>query len=275
MENYLQSTQLSKTNLELNNEVTKRRNQQLVWISSFVVLSLAFAFIYNRYRFKQKQKMQAELLHQQALRNKAIIEAEEKERIRIAKDLHDGVGQQISAVKLNLSALEHELKLEQAQKTKMETLLSLVDDAVKEVRGVSHNMMPNALIRSGLATAVREFVNKLAATGALKINLQIVGLNERLENTTETVLYRVLQECVSNIIKHANASEINIQLVKHEHNLSMMIEDNGKGFDTSLVNSASGIGLKNMQSRVAFLNGTIEFDSTPNNGTTVIVDVPV
>lgn len=260
---------------ELKTEVTKRRTQQFLWLGGVAILLLAFTFTYNRYRWKQKAKFDAELLKQQELRNKAIIEAEEKERIRIAKDLHDGVGQQISAVKMNLSALEHELKLEQTQKTKMEALLSLVDDAVKEVRGVSHNMMPNALIRSGLGTAVREFVNKLSATDALKINLQIVGLNERLESTTETVLYRVLQECVSNIIKHAHATEINIQLIKHAKNLNMMIEDNGKGFDVSIANSASGIGLKNMQSRVAFLNGTIEFDSTPNRGTTVVVDVPL
>src|SRR5690606_33746024 len=107
--------------------------------------------------------------------------------------------------------------------------------AVKEVRSVSHNMMPNALIRFGLAKAVREFIDKIAATGALKIDLQIVGLNNRLESTTETVLYRVMQETVSNIIKHAEASKISIQLIKDEDSLTLMIEDNGKGFDTQKI----------------------------------------
>jgi len=149
----------------------------------------------------------------------------------------------------------------------------MVDDAVKEVRSVSHNMMPNALIRFGLAKAVREFIDKIAATGALKIDLQIIGLTERLESTTETVLYRVMQETVSNIIKHAQASDISIQLIRDEDNLTMMIEDNGKGFDTKKMSEFGGIGLKNIISRVEYLNGTVDFDSFPGRGTTVIVEI--
>ncbi len=253
----------------------RKREMILVIISILFASLIILAFLlYNRYKLKQQAILDAELLRQQSLRNKAIIEAEEKERIRIAKDLHDGVGQQISAVKMNLSALDHELQLNSAQKDKMETVLSLIDDAVKEVRSVSHHMMPNALIRSGLSTAVREFVNKVTSVDAIKIDLQIVGLNDRLEKTTETVLYRVLQESVSNIIRHAHATHISIQLIKHTHYLSMVIEDNGTGFDTSVINDESGIGIKNMISRVEFLNGTISFDSTPGKGTTVVVDIP-
>ncbi len=253
----------------------RKREMILVIISILFASLIVLAFLlYNRYKLKQQAILDAELLRQQSLRNKAIIEAEEKERIRIAKDLHDGVGQQISAVKMNLSALDHELQLNSAQKDKMETLLILIDDAVKEVRSVSHHMMPNALIRSGLSTAVREFVNKVSSVDAIKIDLQIVGLNDRLEKTTETVLYRVLQESVSNIIRHAHATHISIQLIKHTHHLSMVIEDNGTGFDTSVINDESGIGIKNMISRVEFLNGTIVFDSTPGKGTTVVVDIP-
>lgn len=220
--------------------------------------------------------MDAEIIRQQELRNKAIIEAEEKERIRIARDLHDGVGQQLSAVKMNLSAFEASMATDDSQRRdKMHALMGLVDDAVKEVRALSHNMMPNALLRSGLSTAVREFVNKIASTDTLKIDLQIVGLNERLESITETVLYRVMQECVSNIVKHADATHVGIQLIKHDRHLNMMIEDNGKGFDTSKANDMAGIGLKNIISRVHYLNGTVEFDSLPGKGTTVNIDVPV
>jgi signal transduction histidine kinase len=149
----------------------------------------------------------------------------------------------------------------------------MVDDAVREVRSVSHNMMPNALIRFGLAKAVREFIDKIAATGALKVDLQIVGLNDRLESTTETVLYRVMQETVSNIIKHAAATTISIQLIKDDESLTMMIEDNGKGFDTKKISEFGGIGLKNIISRVEYLNGTVDFDSFPGRGTTVIVEL--
>jgi len=150
-----------------------------------------------------------------------------------------------------------------------------VDETLKEVRAVSHNMMPNALIRKGLAAAVREFIDNIAATGLLKVDLQIIGLNDRLEGTMETVLYRVLQEAVSNIIKHAQASKISIQLIRHDDYLNFILEDNGKGFDASDVNNFNGIGLKNIISRIQYLNGTVDFDSSIGKGTTVIIEVPV
>jgi two-component system NarL family sensor kinase len=158
--------------------------------------------------------------------------------------------------------------------TMFKNAITLVDDSVKEVRAVSHNMMPNALLKSGLAIAVRDFIHKLSNGDQLKIDLEITGLNERLEQTIETVLFRVLQEIVSNIVKHAKANYISIQLVKHEAELTIMVEDNGVGFNTENMNEFEGIGLKNIQSRIAFLNGTVSFDSNPGKGTTVIIEVP-
>lgn len=261
--------EISKQSLEIK----RKQTQLLLSLLSIVSIIVISFLVYNRYRLKQKTLLNATLLKEQSIRNKAIIEAEEKERIRIARELHDGIGQQLSAAKMNLSAFEQNVN--EKDKENYQLLLQLVDDAVKEVRSVSHNMMPNALIRSGLASAVRDFVHKISASDALKIDLQIVGLNDRLENTTEAVLYRVLQECVSNIVKHAQASYISIQLIQHENHLNMLIEDNGKGFDTQNLSQVEGIGLKNMQSRVQFLNGTILFDSMPGKGTTVSIDIPL
>lgn len=271
--------EISRKDLELQNAslLISKKNTQVIVLALSVIAILGFGYLfYNRYRLKQKALLDAELIVQQELRNKAIIEAEEKERIRIAKDLHDGIGQQLSAVKMQLSALESDLTLtSQNDQDRMQTMISMVDEAVKEVRTVSHNMMPNALLKSGLVAAFREFVNKLASVGTMKIDLHITGLNERLENTTETVLYRVLQECVSNTVKHAQATEIGIQLLKHDKYLNLIIEDNGRGFDTSKINDFNGIGLKNMLSRIQFLNGTIHFDSYPGKGTTVSIDIPL
>lgn len=266
---------LEKKDLELKNanfEITNKQNTIVILIVACALVLVVSILLYNRYRHKQQQEMAQQLLQQQELRNKAIIEAEEKERIRIARELHDGIGQQLSAAKMNLSAFES--SIHEQHKDTYQHLITLVDDAVKEVRTISHNMMPNALLRSGLSSAVREFVNKLSITDALKIDLQIVGLNTRLENSAETVLYRVIQECVSNIIKHADASHINIQLIKHEAHLNMLIEDNGKGFNTKNIDGFEGIGLKNIISRVQYLNGTIDFDSMPGRGTTISVDIP-
>lgn len=266
---------LEKKDLELKNanfEITHKQNTIAILIVLFVLAVVIGILLYNRYRHKQEQAMAQQLLQQQELRNKAIIEAEEKERIRIARELHDGIGQQLSAAKMNLSAFEPSINKE--HQDTYHHLITLVDDAVKEIRTISHNMMPNALLRSGLSSAVREFVNKLSTTDAFKIDLQIVGLNTRLEHSAETVLYRVIQECVSNIIKHAEASHINIQLIKHDAHLNMLIEDNGKGFDTKHIEGFEGIGLKNILSRVQYLNGTVDFDSMPGRGTTISVDIP-
>lgn len=270
--------ELSKTNLQLTNTnlaLNKKRTQTGVLAFALITVVVFGYLFYNRYKLKQRQKLYAEIIYQQDMRTKAIIEAEERERIRIAKDLHDGIGQQVSAVKMNLSAFEEYVQPGIASSDRYQVLLNMVDDAIKEVRAVSHNMMPNALLRFGLATAVREFIDKISVTGLLKCNLEVVGMDERLDGNTETVLYRVMQECVNNIIKHAQAKTISIQLIRHEKNLTLMIEDDGAGFDTAQVDKFSGIGLKNIISRVQFLNGTVDFDSHLGRGTTVVVEVPL
>lgn len=271
--------ELAKKNaeLKLREEADDRRKVVIASLIGAIILILILGyFIYSRNKIKQKARLDAEIANQRELRSKAIIEAEEKERRRIAQDLHDGVGQILSAAKLNLSGLEDKLKLEHPeQKSLLANALDLVNDSVKEVRAVSHNMMPNTLIKLGLASAVREFITKIGSVPNLKIDLQIVGLDERLDNTIETVLYRVIQEVVSNIIKHAKANQISMQLIKHDNELTVMIEDNGVGFDKAKIAQFEGIGLKNIISRVEFLNGNVDFDSTPGQGTTVVIEVPL
>ena len=267
---------LQKENEVKNVQLSKGRLTQLFLAGSILFIIIVFYLLYNRTRLKQKQAMDAELLRQQELRSNAIIEAEEKERTRIAKELHDGIGQQLSAAKLNISGLQGVLTISNPEeKAMLQNAVDLIDESVKEVRIVSHSMMPNALIKSGLVSAVKEFVNKISSSGSLKINLEIVGLTGRLEQTVETVLFRVLQELVNNIIRHAKATEVSIQIIKHEKELTVLIEDNGVGFNVEeVLNKASGIGLKNIQSRVAFLNGQVFFDSHVNKGTTVTVEIP-
>lgn len=254
-------------------QIRKKRTQLVFALFVIVAIIVIAMLLYIRYRLKQKALLSAILLEEQNARNKAIIEAEEKERVRIARELHDGIGQQLSAAKMNLSAFEQKISAE--EKDNFDIVVQLVDDAVKEVRSVSHNMMPNALIKQGLISAVRDFINKMQPASGLKISLEIYGMEERLESTRETVLYRILQECVNNIIRHAHATAVSIHIVKHDKELSVLIEDNGKGFDHKKVNQFEGIGLKNIISRVQFLNGTVDFDSTIGKGTTVNISIPV
>jgi two-component system NarL family sensor kinase len=271
--------ELAKNKAELESKEKQVFIKNIIIISIIVLLvsiSLVGFLFYRKKQIEQQAKLDAEVASQKEIRTKAILDAEEKERRRIAQDLHDGVGQLLSAAKLNLSHLDSKITAQtEEQKVAMQNALSLVDDSVKEVRAVSHNMMPNTLIKLGLASAVREFITKLGNAPTLKVDLEIVGLDTRLDNQIETVLYRVIQEIVNNIIKHAKASHISMQLIRLETELNIMIEDNGVGFDTDKLASFEGIGLKGIQTRIEFLNGSVHFDSSVGRGTTVIIDVPL
>lgn len=252
-----------------------RKNLIIIGIVILVALATFLSYsVYRRYRLKQESKLQVAIMRQQEIATRAVLEAEEKERQRIAKDLHDGVGQIMSAAKMNLSSFENEFKfLEPHQKEKFEKIISLVDESCKEVRTVSHNMMPNALLKAGLSAAIREFIDKID-TKVLKIDLYSEGLNERLDSNLETVLYRVIQECVNNVIKHSGANHLDISLIKDKDGISATIEDNGKGFDARESKAFEGLGLKNIRTRIEYLKGTVDFDSTPGKGTLVAIHVP-
>ncbi|HPG10581.1 MAG TPA: sensor histidine kinase [Chitinophagaceae bacterium] len=230
---------------------------------------------YKRYKLKKERQLQGLLMKQQEMAAKSVLEAEENERQRIAKDLHDGVGQMMSAAKMNLSAIEEDLKFENKdQKESFDKIIQLVDDSCREVRTVSHIMMPNALLKNNLGAAVREFVDKLNSKNT-QIDVYTEGLEERLDSHTETFLYRIIQECVNNAIKHANATSIDISLIRDKDGISGTIEDNGKGFDITDKGKFDGIGLKNITSRIEYLKGTVEFDAAPGRGTLIALHVPL
>jgi signal transduction histidine kinase len=256
-------------------ELTKKSYQLWGAASVFVLLLLSGFALYRKRQVQNKLQLQAAIMRQQDIATKGIITAEENERKRIAADLHDGVGQMMSAAKMNLSAFENDIPLkDENQKQSLEKIISLVDESCREIRSVSHQMMPNALLKSGLASAVKEFIDKLD-NRILKVTLHTEGLNERLDSNVETVLYRIVQECVNNVIKHSGANTLDISLIKDIDGIAATIEDNGKGFNTKDKENFEGIGLKNILSRVEFLKGTVDFDSSPGNGTLVAIHVPL
>ncbi len=253
-----------------------RKNYWIISISGLLVLSILLGYSwYKRYKLRQVRKIQAEIIIQQDLSTKAILQAEENERNRIAADLHDGIGQLMSAAKMNLSAFENDLLFKTAdQKAAYQKAIALIDESCKEVRSISHQMMPNALLKSGLSSAIKEFIDKIDSS-IIKINLHTEGLNVRLDSNVETVCYRVIQECVNNVIKHSGANRLEISLLKDLDGISATIEDNGKGFNLKELSKFDGIGLKNIRSRIQFLKGTVDFDSEPGKGTLVAIHVPV
>jgi signal transduction histidine kinase len=272
--------EVDKKNLVIKNheiEITnqklkiKQRNLGLGLAGGMLLLGILFTYLLiNRRKLKAKADLQAEIIKQQDIASKAVLDAEERERRRIAGDLHDGVGQMLSAALMNLNGLFSRLNLQNEVNLQAEQALALVNESYDEMRSISHQMMPNALIKSGLASAVKEFIGKLDKD-KLKVTLETVGLNERLDEQTETVIYRVIQETVNNVVKHAEASKLDIQIIKDEEGISVTIEDNGKGFDKNKVDVKAGIGLSNIYSRVEFLKGTVDIDSTEGKGTLVAI----
>ncbi len=262
--------------LTKDNELKESRTRIvfIVFLGILLLIGLS-AFAYFKILKSRKQKeIDDAIIIEKELRSKSIIEAEEKERLRIARDLHDGVAQTMTAAKMQLEHFMDSVEEDDKLNTSLRNAFELIKDAAKEVRAVSHSMVPNALLKSGLVAAVRDFVQRMG-TDKLNIHLIIHGLNDRLNEHVETVVFRVLQELVNNIIKHANATEITIQLLKEQQELSIMVEDNGKGFDINTLNEKAGIGLKNIESRVEYLNGHVHFDSSIGNGTTVMIDIPL
>jgi signal transduction histidine kinase len=230
--------------------------------------------IINRRKLQEQTKLQQEINRQQDLAAKAVLDAEEHERSRIATDLHDGVGQLLSTALMNLNNLVTSSAFQTAaEKDKADNVVSLISDSYDEMRSISHQMMPNALLKAGLSAAVRDFLNKIDRE-KISVNLEVIGFQTKLDEQVETVLYRVIQEAVNNVIKHAKASKLNIQLCNDEDGISITIEDDGRGFNTAGLKQDTGIGIKNIQSRIAFLKGTVDFDSAEGKGTLVAIHIP-
>lgn len=253
----------------------KQRNYLLFGGLAFIILAMSIGILlYRNHNHKQEKYLQQELMRQQDLASEAILEAEENERRRIAADLHDGVGQMLSAVKLNLEGLTDRISITNSEdKLVYEKVKMMMDESCKEVRNVSHNIMPNALIKSGLGNAVKDFIDKVNSD-RLKINLDINGINEKLSSNVEIVVYRVIQECVNNVIKHADANKLDISIVKDIDGLNVTIEDNGKGFNVSNLENSKGIGMKNIRTRIEYLKGTLDIDTKPGKGTLIAFYIP-
>jgi signal transduction histidine kinase len=220
----------------------------------------------------------AELLKEQELKAmNAMMEGQEKERKRIAEDLHDRLGSMLATVKLHFSDVAFSSDCFQSTKCKgqFEKANHLLDEACKEVRRVSHDLASGVLMKFGLVPALNELKQTIESGSKLKVNISSHNLDDRLDNLVEVNVYRVVQELMHNIMKHANASEVNIQLNKLDNVLTVMVEDDGVGFDRNDPEFKPGLGLQSIESRVRKVDGTLTVDSTKGNGTTAIIEIPV
>jgi signal transduction histidine kinase len=263
---------------QLHQAETSRQNIITGSIIVFFLLTLLFgALVYNRYRLKQRSKFQEELNRKQNELFNTVTTIQDKERKRIAQDIHDQVGSVLSAAKLQLSGLE-ELKsqLNEDQIRKYASAMTLMDQAAEELRNISHNLMPATLSRLGLVAALRGLFDKISEYSKLTINFNSHGFEKRIEEPAEINIYPIVLELINNVVKHAEATEATVQLIKYPTYINISVEDDGKGFDVDKARAnENGIGMRNLISRIEYLNGTLNIDSAEGKGTTIMIDVPI
>lgn len=259
-----------------NKEIAKQEQIRNILIGSFLFFIIVVLLLYNRSRLVQKNRRQKEYSRQQNELFNAIVSTQDQERKRIAQDIHDSLGSVLSAAKLKLSELESgNTGMDAVQHEKFQNTMSLLDEASTELRNISHNIMPATLSKLGLVAALQNLIGKISNKEGLQVSLSAHGFEERLEENTEISIYRIILELLNNIVKHAKAGNVSIQLIRYPEYINLIVEDNGRGFEfNKAMEDKKGIGLGNIFSRVEFLKGTIDFDSAPDHGTTVIIELP-
>lgn len=272
--------------IEKNLVIEQQDRQKKMRLYALIALGilLLLLLIFFRYRLssqktiaKQNEEIKNQQITELEQKNKllamnSMIEGQEAERLRIAKDLHDSLGGLLSTVKAHFTTIQNEItQLEQLNIT--EKTNDLIDEACTEVRRISHNMMPHALSISGLEGAIEDLGEHLRAQH-YEVTVEVRNIYRDLEKTKEVMIYRLVQEIISNILKHAQAKHILIQLIGHQEELTLIIEDDGRGFDYAQAMAKGGLGLKSIQSRVQYLDGTIDWDTQPGNGTSLTITIP-
>ena len=267
--------EIATQNLQLQaqeNDLLKKQNQFHLALSAgvvFVLLSLGlWLFFGQRQKLKNNEILALEA-NQELLKLESLIDGEEKERNRLAQDLHDGINGDLAVIKYKISSIE-ETKLSSKEKTSYNDAMEMLDNAVIEIRRISHNLAPPSLQNFDLMEAIQQFCLGQNASNPVNISFQNFGNRLSLKKEHETAIYRIVQELVNNSVKHAQATETLVQFNNHGSHLAITVEDNGKGFDP--LSPSKGIGLQNIQSRVDFLNADLDLNSDAN-GTTFSIEI--
>jgi signal transduction histidine kinase len=244
------------------------------WVGVFETFMIISGVILIREIFYSLKRAETDRLKTERRVINAIINTEENEKKRFAKDLHDGLGPLLSTVKMSLSALTDKIKdphgLEILKNTN-----HVVNEAISAIKEISNNLSPHVLTNFGLQSAINAFTNKINQTRVLEIDFKSNMENQRLENDKEVVIYRAVCELINNSILHSGASRIEIELNKHEKFITLQFFDNGRGFDTSRLNveDKKGMGLSNIETRVKSIEGVFILESTQGKGTSALIKV--
>ncbi len=275
--------ELEKRDLQMAFEKEKQREKQfnIILIAALIVLALVTTAAMSLFRRRQARERHQAQLTQLAQEHRiatarALREAEEEERKRIAGKLHDEVGAQLSIARLNINQLESEVFVADSEAgAKLHAAQKLLGEMSETVRSISHSLMPIALEKYGLKRAILDLVNAVNASGKIKVEELIEGLDhaDSWSDEFRFGLYRIVQEILNNIIKHAQATHILVQIVELEQSITIYMEDNGRGLDSNGIQF--GVGLKLLKSNIEYFNGAIEINGRENQGTFVLIELPL
>lgn len=272
-------------------EKKEKENLQLKTIllvsTLFVVLGLLVTYLTlknsRRKRMLAEQQKELEkqknltLLKEQEINTiNAMVAGQEKERVRIAEDLHDNIGSVLATLKLHFENLKlNREKKHFNQEELYEKTEKLIDETYLKVRTLAHAKNAGVIANKGLLVAIKLMTEKVSASNKFSIEVVSFGLEHRLDSNTEITIFRIVQELITNIIKHAEATKATINISLFDNTLNLIIEDNGKGFDFHKVKLINGMGLGSIQKRIDHLKGTFLVDSTLQRGTSIIINLPI
>jgi len=244
------------------------------WVGVLISFMIIVGVILIRELFYSLKRAEIDRLRSEKRVINAIINTEENERKRFAKDLHDGLGPLMSTVKMSLSALGERIK-DPTGNVILDNTNHLVNEAINTLKDISNNLSPHVLSNFGLSSALSAFTAKINQIKAFKVDFKSNMEDLRLESEKEVVIYRAACELISNSIRHSGASRIGVDLIKHEKFITLHVYDNGRGFDTSQLGSENtkGMGLSNIETRVKSVDGAFILESTPGKGTSALIKI--
>jgi signal transduction histidine kinase len=244
------------------------------WLGVIISFMIFVGVILIREIFYSLKRAEADRLKTERRVINAIINTEENEKKRFAKDLHDGLGPLLSTVKMSLSALTGKIKDTHGQEI-LKNTNHIVNEAIGTIKEVSNNLSPHVLSNFGLSSAISAFTAKINQTKVLEIDFKSNMENQRLEADKEVVIYRAVCELINNSILHSGASRIEIELNKHEKFITLQFYDNGRGFDISklTLEDNKGMGISNIETRVKSIDGVFILESNPGKGTSALIKV--
>jgi two-component system NarL family sensor kinase len=258
-----------KVESDLSSQIKQRNTMIMVTLVGSVLIILILALLFNRRRLIQKNKFHQSLTLHREQNILDIFQAQENEQIRIAKDLHDGVGVFLSTLKLNLQLFDKYIPNEKHKE--FENSLGLIDTISSELRNIMKNLSNETLLEHGLITAFEDLIRRVNTLQKTNFEFHTHGLNKRVSEVNESNLYRIAQELITNCLRHSNSKTATLQLLADNHHITLMFEDDGIGFKNS---SEGGMGIKNIYKRVNFMKGNVRFETDEKNGTLWVIEIP-